>query len=497
MDPEKNRAFENLLLLCKEDHTLVDDYPDLFPAETLREWKKLQIEDCDQLGYKPYESMSDSEIKEIQRRSIESEEVRSDALLRLVRCVEKLRQGSVTARTKPAAVAAAWGLASDRVRNSFFAYDDQGERAYAELSWSDADHYRSMLKAALSEASLEVSAVALAAKVELAAVRVSHSGLGEYCDWVADTIDTVEATSRTWPEPPPFDDGEQFSESVTGLGIAVNALIQAIAGELTPVPPRVVESDLLAEDQPDSLAQHCDLLERARPFSRVRHRAYDPDLRSELAFSTAFAASLPELPQTLSFGLMATSGLATAVAKNASTEELLRLVSSDQLQLPLCAAVSLLAETYREFHGTEKSEVAVEARSAIVQLVEGCDWSTGESWKGNELHGNLVFGVLASLTSADAVRDLLTAAIDREPERISALVLSCATWFEDREQRPPYGLRAIGRRYRSLPEWFPAQKVLSLAESTTDSSLADAQQKEIGQLLEQIAEICRGRPNAN
>jgi len=42
-DYEPVHEFENLLLLCHKDHTLVDDHPDSFPIEDLERWKEVQI----------------------------------------------------------------------------------------------------------------------------------------------------------------------------------------------------------------------------------------------------------------------------------------------------------------------------------------------------------------------------------------------------------------------------------------------------------------------
>ncbi|QHK18899.1 hypothetical protein GU243_02970 [Pseudarthrobacter psychrotolerans] len=491
MDPEHNRAFENLLLLCKEDHALVDDYPEQFPAETLREWKASQLKECDELGYRPFGSMSDQEVEEVQRQSIESEDVRSDSLLRLVRSVEQLRQVSLGARNKPAKIAQTWKVARDQVRHSSFAWDDEGERVYAEPPRVETEHYRSLLIAALGDASGEVVEVAQAARTELAAVRVSHGFLEAYCDWISSAIDFVEASSKRWPSPPSFDDDEQFDESIAGLQTAHDALIKATRGELTPVPMPMPEPELQAEDALQVLvAEHESLLERARPFNRVKHKPYDPELREELASSTALASQLPETPNFVPLGITSTSRLAVAVARNADSDELMTLISKDKLRRPICAAVALLAETYREFNETEKSAIAIAAGSAIVELVRGEDWARADSWKGNELHANRIFGFLSSLTSADEVRRMLSAAMELEPGIMPTVVLSCGTWFERSDPLPPNKLRSIGRTYRTRPEWFPAQEVLTLAEGRfAELDSGSEQNAEVGSLILEIAEI--------
>jgi len=45
MPAEDNRADANLLLLCIEHSYEVDELPDLYPAELLREWKQAQLDE--------------------------------------------------------------------------------------------------------------------------------------------------------------------------------------------------------------------------------------------------------------------------------------------------------------------------------------------------------------------------------------------------------------------------------------------------------------------
>lgn len=491
MDREKNRAFENLILLCMEDHALVDDNPERFPADMLREWKATQLSECEKLNYRPYGSLSDQEVEEVQRRSIESEEIRSDSLLRLVRSVEQLRLVSLSARNKPAKVAQTWKVARDQVRNSSFFWDDEGDRVYAEPPRVETEHHRSLLITALGEASGEVIEVAQSARTELAAVRVSHSSLEVYCDWISSAIDLIETSSKRWPSPPPFDDDEQFDDSIGGLQAAQDALIKATRGELTPVPVAMAEAEPQEKDALQVLvAEHNSLLERARPFNRVKNKPYDPELREELARSTALAAQLPETFNFLPFGISSTSKLAVAVAKNAGIDELMNLISKDQLRRPICAAVSLLAETYREFNDTEKSDVAIAAGLAIVELVRGEDWAKVDSWKGNELHANRIFSFLSSLTSPGDVRSILSEAMELEPGIVPTVVLSCGTWFESSDAMSPDTLRSIGRTYRTRPEWFPAQEVLTIAEGLfVELDSSNEEDAKVGSLIQEIAEI--------
>ena len=47
MSAAENRAFDNLVLLCIEHSYEIDEAPDLYPAEMLREWKTAQIAEYD------------------------------------------------------------------------------------------------------------------------------------------------------------------------------------------------------------------------------------------------------------------------------------------------------------------------------------------------------------------------------------------------------------------------------------------------------------------
>jgi hypothetical protein len=61
MSPEENRASENLVVLCLFHSSVIDDFEDDYPAETLRSWKQ----DAESAGGGT--ELSDSEVAEVSR----------------------------------------------------------------------------------------------------------------------------------------------------------------------------------------------------------------------------------------------------------------------------------------------------------------------------------------------------------------------------------------------------------------------------------------------
>ena len=117
------------------------------------------------------------------------------------------------------------------------------------------------------------------------------------------------------------------------------------------------------------------LLERARPYVRVDHLPFDPQLRSDLAEAAGEAAGIPPVPSALAIGLSATAGLAAAVAANAMESELARLAEEDSGRRPLSTAVHLVAELERIAVKRGREAPRDVARGALIALWDSVDWS--------------------------------------------------------------------------------------------------------------------------
>ena len=65
---EENRAYDNLIVLCLEHASEIDITPEHFPAEALREWKRVQVATQEQAA-KSRPPLTDAEADEVIRRS--------------------------------------------------------------------------------------------------------------------------------------------------------------------------------------------------------------------------------------------------------------------------------------------------------------------------------------------------------------------------------------------------------------------------------------------
>ena len=86
--PYPNRAYDNLILLCTEHSYEIDEVPDRFPADMLREWKAAQIAECARIQRNwPI----DDEATEVLVESESFNALHAPSTVELVRRVEALR----------------------------------------------------------------------------------------------------------------------------------------------------------------------------------------------------------------------------------------------------------------------------------------------------------------------------------------------------------------------------------------------------------------------
>jgi hypothetical protein len=132
MPAEENRAFGNLVLLCIEHSYEIDEAPDLFPAEMLREWKAAQIAEYDRLQRRW--PISDDEATEVLVASESFDALHAPATVDLARRVEALRLAAERTRGAPRSWSRRWQQLNEQTRRSFIAWDDDGNTVYAEPS---------------------------------------------------------------------------------------------------------------------------------------------------------------------------------------------------------------------------------------------------------------------------------------------------------------------------------------------------------------------------
>jgi hypothetical protein len=74
MTGEENRSNDNLIVLCLEHASEIDVTPDRFPAEILREWKRVQVATQERAA-RSLPPLTDAEAGEVIRRSFGLEDI--------------------------------------------------------------------------------------------------------------------------------------------------------------------------------------------------------------------------------------------------------------------------------------------------------------------------------------------------------------------------------------------------------------------------------------
>ena len=461
MTSDENRADANLVLLCIEHSYEVDDLPARYPAELLREWKQAQLNEYEQAqsGW----PISDTEAGRVLEASAQAaEHHHAGAVLGVVRAVARFSLAARHARSGPAAAVAAWRLSRARAGGASIMTDLDGNRVYAEPSRQETNHHMNEIRTALASAVERIRPLVDEAKVETAAARASRPAVEPWSDWVTRAVDEVVAASSTWPGPPDFEDDDRLETALHALATATDALAAHWRGVSDVQSPPKTEAEPDSQTTPpDPLEEHRALLERARPFARVDHRPFDAQLRSELASAAEAAASIPSVPSALAIGLPTTAQLASAVAANATDEEL-ALLAEDSQRRPLSTAVHLLSESARMAARREREASRLSAEAALIALWDTVDWSDPGVYDEDDANGHSMFWLGSRIKSPEKVRETLARALGHRPDLLLALIRACAPWTEmlDSDTWQTTGFR---RRYRGLPPWFPVEAVVAAA----------------------------------
>lgn len=463
MSTEANRSASNLVLLCIEDSYEVDDFPVLFPAAMLRQWKTFQFEEYQKVerGW----PLNDAEVGQAIGASSQTvDHHHAGAILEGVRATERLTLMARYVRRGPATQAAAWIATIARAHRST-GWDQDGNTIYAEPSRLETRQHKAALQAALAQAGEELIPAVNDVKVELAAAKASRPSIAPWVSWVSRAVDDVVSASETWPNTPELNDDGQLEATLKQLAEARDALSSVWRGEQAQSPPAEPQPKTPAVEH-NPIRDHRALLERARPYARVEHLPYDAALRAELAEAASAAATIPPVVSALSLGLDATCGLAAAVSANARDDELVALTDEDAKRRPLSVAFYLLAESARIYEKRGRLIAQEHNQATLLALWDSTDWSDPNSWDPEDLNLPSTFWTGARITSPQAVAEKLTHALEQQPDILLALVVACADWVEEHDSET-MEMSGIRRRYRQLPLWFPVRAVTKAAATAT------------------------------
>jgi hypothetical protein len=462
MSAADNRSAENLLLLCIPHSYEVDGDEDRFPAEMLQEWRVAQRQEV--LDSRQAWTIDEDQASDVSRESFGSPTVAAPVLASVVRAAERLVIRAISTRSEPAAVAAAWRAARERTRSSFVAWDDEGNRVYAEPSRGERERHEAAVLNALHAVRAQVGPLSEDLLAEVATARYVSPRTGLWCDWLVRATEELMAAASVWNWTPPFEDDDRLGYAADEVRRASEALAAALRGENPNLPPAVSTPAVggpSADDRAsaDALTRHDELLERARPWARVKTRPYDIAMRAELVKAADEAATVPPVLATLAFGLDATAGLAAAVARNGTDEEVAALIELDRSHRPLVVAAALLVELWRVMEDQGRNALADRVRDAFVEEMTRHDWASEDGWAGNKVCGPR--NPWWHFVSPDAPKDALSAALNAAPERLDDVVLGCAGWVQ--RESSSDGSVSFARSYRELLPWFPTNAVVRAA----------------------------------
>ena len=464
MSSADNRSVENLLLMCIPHSYEIDEHETRFSPELLQEWRVGQIQEYfDRRHGWP---IDEDEAAEVLAVSFDSPTIAAPVLTSVVEAAELFALRAVSTRPGPAAAAAAWRRTRAQANAMMFMHDDAGNRVFVEPSNMERQQHERAVLASLDEVRAVVGPLYEGVLAKVATARHTSVRSGPWCDWVTHAADELLAAASTWPWEPPYDDTDRLSNAAAAMRAAVGGLAASLRGENPPAPPAVPEPVVGEADKAraalaEAMAAHTALLERARPWSRVKTKAYDSDLRAELVMAADAVTLIPQVLSTYGFALGSVASLAASVARNATDEEVTALIGEDRARRPLVVAAALLVELWREMNDAERGDLAVLARESLLDELAAQDWSTEDAWVGNYVHGAQMFTRWWHWTSAEVVKAALGDALDAAPERLDDVVLTCAPWLEH-ESRVD-GSRRAERSYRELSPWFPTEAVVRAA----------------------------------
>lgn len=462
MPPEENRGFDNLLLLCTQHSYEIDDFPDRFPAEMLREWKLVQVREYDQIHNWP---LTDAEAEEVLTLS-EGEQVPST--LELVRQVEAVRLTAERKRTITRAAVTEWQELRKRTQAGFLVWDDDGNDVNVEPAAIEVEPIKRRIVATLAAADQELTPRVDAARIEIAAVRAAHPQLEPWCDDLGRHLVGLQRAATTWQGGSNPADDDAFDEALASVEMSIDGLLKRARGEAVPEPAPPSEEP--REEEADAHADHLALLQEGRPHHRVDSRPYDPDLRNRLAAATAYAVTLPRTVSSIATDVDATADFAVAVSRNAELAEQLRLLDEDASRKPLAAAVALLFATARR--SDAPTELVEAARKRALNVLRSTDWEDPRTWADELLGGPRTLDELAALTSGETVAAHITDVLATRPELAGPILVACAQWSEQVD-RQTWQTTGFTRKYREAPTWLPVSAIRA-AVNRVDPGVASA-----------------------
>ncbi|MET9565636.1 hypothetical protein [Streptomyces tauricus] len=505
MTEEENRSEDNLLLLCIEHASEIDETPEHFPVDMLRQWKQAQL--TEYLEVHRSWPLNDTEVAEVSAASFDPRRlgmasIGAATVVAVARLVGLLVATARQQRRFPREAAREWQQLRIRTNRSMFSYDANGERVTVEPSAIETRPYREALETALGESVSTLEPLLANVSAELHAVAAADQRLEPWCNWVQDRAENVLNAAGRWPGPQPLDDDEVWPEAIEELQRASQALSAAWRGDDAPAPPEPQPSASTPPEteQQRAIREHRELLETAGPWARVKHRPYNAELYERLTDSMNLVINIPEVPSLLQVGLNLTARFASKVARNADDETYHSLITQAAAKQPLSCSVFLLRQLRITAKDSEKDDLANKAMDEMERLLRAESWQSLNSWTENSIHVRALLSMTAEISSSAAVRETVAAAIESETELLPEIILAMASWSEQLDHTT-WETTGIKFQLNELPDWFPMEIASAAIRrhlpdlEPADEFASERHQDDFRRLASQLLWIAAGNDN--
>ena len=457
-------AFDNLLLLCPYDASLIDDNWAEYPVEMLVAWKQHQVEQATLLGLA--RQPTDDEISQLILESRGHDPLTRAASVDLAKSVRRLRSESERTRTEPRQILQEREHAARQLNRGILAWDPEtGERIQAHLSRAEERRFAERVADALVRSRGPVEGAADSVLADAAGVAAAAGPTANDArSWVERSVAEVVRLAGEW--------NDELGGALDQLDAATSALTEAAAGRSPHVPLPPGPQAPTAPSALELLFDRCrEIHEDAARHSRVEHLEFDAALHASVLAVAGACAGVPAVPSFTAFGIDSNAALAAAILKNADDEQFARAVDEAEALLPEAAAAQHLRHLHflaRERGWPERLDVVQAALDRLgARVIDQID--SHDFWERNVEHGSF----LLRCTEATIGSDQVTAALRRALTDLALLDPMLVALSQTVENVDPSTMEFIGiaRRYsepsapfEQLPQFVPCDALCAAIE---------------------------------
>jgi len=483
MSEDDNRSESNLILLCLEHSFEVDDVPDEYPAEQMQAWKITIRDEYDRFhqGW----TITEDQVAEVFAASFSMREfartaVESTSVTACVRLAATLMETITTARRPAQVVSAGWEALCRRTNDGFFAYDDRGERVFAQPPEVERRRFADDMVAALTAVRDQLEPTVQSLVAELRTLKATNAELVDWADWVdREARDLLtEATRASLNEVPDVD--------MSGLSAAIDALSAKWRGDPAAPPP---EPEPVPSEEVDEVANARAMLrgvaQAAAPWRRVNNREYDESLYDALLAVLPYAATLPPIVSNMPLTLAALADGAASVLRNADDEVWDRRIGEAHEQERCAVAVLLLKHLSAVATDSGREEAAERAAGLMHLRLHDQVWTAEQPWVDNLMHVRELLDATVTLVGINEIRNQVSTVL----QTLAPIVVleAIANWREESSFFGSFDFDSPGVAVpvvRQLPDWLPvAEFEDSVRGCWSDLNVADLDSEDTGRRL--------------